>query len=217
MSCSYRALLAVAALLVIVSAGCSGPNQLSARQGAELDSMYAVNRGLEERLSALRDSLQFYDDIESGRYYRDRRMLTQEIEKLEYELSVCRDGGRTIETLSVDGIFEPASATLTDEGRSQLDALADTLQAAYSGHIIRVEGHSDSTPIGGKLQEQYPSNWELSAGRAAAIVRYLVEEHELPTGQLEVASYGSTRPVARNDTAAGRRENRRIRIALVSR
>lgn len=209
--------LIVVAAAAAVLAGCSGPNQLVMSQGAELDSMYAANRGLEERLSALRDSLQFYSDIESGQYYRDRRMLSQQIEKLEYELSVCRDGGRTIETLSVDALFEPASATLTENGRVRISAMADTLKARHAGDVIRVEGHSDSTPVGSRLAEKYPSNWELSAARAAAVVRFMVDEHDLPTGQIEVASYGSTRPIARNDTAEGRRENRRIRVAVVVR
>lgn len=209
--------LIVLATAAVVLAGCSGPNQLLISQGAELDSMYAVNRDLQERLSVLSDSVQFYSDIESGQYYRDRRMLNQQIEKLEYDLSVCRDGGRTIETLSVDALFEPASANLTDAGRSRISVMADTLQSRHAGDIIRVEGHADSTPVGTRLEETYPSNWELSAARAAAVVRYLVDEHDFPTGQIEVASYGSTRPIARNDTAEGRRENRRIRIAVVMR
>lgn len=214
---TFGVCLIVVTIAAAASAGCSGPNELVASQGAELDSVYAVNRDLQERLIALGDSLQFYSDIESGQYYRDRRMLTQEIEKLQYEVSVCRDGGRTIEMLSVDALFVPASAILTDAGRTRIDAMADTLKSRHAGDIIRIEGHADSTPVGSRLEATYPSNWELSAARAAAIVRYLVDEHDLPTGQIEVASYGSTRPIARNDTAEGRRENRRIRVAVVVR
>ena len=214
MHTSFRAYLtsvvAASALLI----GCSAPSAVTIQQDARLDSLYAVNQGLLKELDALRDTVQFYSDIETGQYYRDQRVLRDEIERLEYELSVCRDGGRTFETLQVDDLFEPASATLTDDGRARLAVLADTLKARHTGDVIRVEGHSDSSPVGGTLAEKFPSNWELSAARAAAVVRYLIDEHELPTGQVEVASYGSTRPVVRNDTAAGRRENRRIRIAV---
>ncbi len=214
---AFRPCTLFAALAASLLVGCSGPNELVMQRDAELDSMYTVNRGLEERLAALRDSVQFYSDIETGQYYRDRRAQEQRILKLEYDLSVCRDGGRTIQTLLVEALFEPASATLTSEGRARIDEMADTLKVHHTGDVIRVEGHADSTPIGPGLEETYPSNWELSAARAAAIVRYLVDEHDLPTGQIEVASYGSTRPVARNDTAEGRRENRRIRVAVVTR
>ena len=197
--------------------GCTATGEMTMQQnGAELDSMYAANEELHETLSVLRDSLQFLDDIESGQYYRDRRFLTDEIQRLEYTIETCRDGGRTIETLLVDDLFEPASATLTENGRDRLDEAADSLINRHVGDLIRIEAHSDSSPVGASLAETYPSNWELSAARAAAIVRYLVEEHDMPTGQVEVVSYGSSRPVARNDSAAGRQKNRRIRIAVLT-
>lgn len=209
---------AVVFLLLALLTGCTASNEvIEERQGAELDSLQAVIASLDEELSHVRDSLTFLSGIESGQYYRDQRVLQDEIQRLEYVLEVCRDGGRTIQIVSVDQIFEPASAILTDAGRAQLDELADTLASRHSGDIIRIEAHSDSSPIGSSLAETYPSNWELSAARAAAVVRYLVDEHEFPTGRLEVASYGATRPIARNDTAAGRQKNRRLRVAVVTR
>lgn len=198
--------------------GCSAPNEIIAPQsGGELDSLYAANEELRETVSVLQDSLQFYNDIESGQYYRDQRVLRDEIQRLEYVIEVCRDGGRTIEMLLVDDLFEPASTVLTTAGEARLDEMSDSLLAQHEGNVIRIEAHSDSSPIGSSLIQTFPSNWELSAARAAAIVRYLVSEHDMPTGQVEVASYGSTRPVARNDSALGRQKNRRIRIAVIER
>ena len=211
---SVTAALASACLF----AACASQNTaLVSRQGAELDSMYAENRDLIAELSVLRDSIQFYDDIESGQYYRDRRILEQEIQRLDYEVSVCRDGGKTVEILTADDLFRPGSADISPAGMARLAVVADSLTSAYLGHNIRVEGHSDSTPLGPNLQNVYPSNWELAAARAAAVVRYLVDEKGLPAGQIEIVSFGSTRPVAVNETAEGRRRNRRIRIAVVPR
>lgn len=206
-----------AAASVFALAGCASQQPMYAHQGAELDSMYAENRELSQRLSVLRDSLQFYDDIDSGQYYRDRRVLEQEIDRLEYELAVCADGGRTLQTLQVDELFEPASANLTDQGRARLFELADTLSSLPADHLLRVEGYADTTPIGSSLQEQYPSNWELSAARAAAVVRQLIEAHGISSDRFQVVSFGSTQPVETNATAAGRSANRRIRIAAVPR
>lgn len=206
--------LAVAILMM----GCTASNEMIEQQhDAEVDSLNATITDLHDELSLVRDSLRFLSDIDSGQYYRDRRVLQDEIQRLEYSLAVCRDGGRTIQTLAVDQIFEPASANLTDSGRSQLDVLAETLLSGYSEDVIRIEAHSDSSPVGPRLAETYPSNWELSAARAAAVVRYVIDEHDFPTGQLEVTSYGSTRPIAQNDSAAGREKNRRLRIAVVER
>ncbi len=185
------------------------------RQSAELDSMYAENRQLLGRIEALRDSLQFYDDIDSGQYYRDRRMLELEIDRLEYELAVCSDGGEIMQTLLVESLFAPASANLLDAGLGVLAGVADSLMALPSGYRFRVAGHADDTPIGGSLQERYPSNWELSAARAAAVVRHLTETYELDADRFEVVSFGTTRPVATNATAAGRSQNRRIEIVVV--
>lgn len=79
---------------------------------------------------------------------------------------------------------------------------------------IRIEGHTDNVPIKGKLKDRYPSNWELSTARATSVVRYVVEEGGVNSGNLEAVGYADTRPVAENDTEDGRAVNRRIEIVL---
>lgn len=204
-----------------VLAGCAAPGQLLqhrqiiARQTAEIDSLRTTQRHLRAEVVALRDSLQFIDDIDSGQYYRDRRTLEDRINKLEYQTAIAREGGLTVATLLVDDLFEPASATLTPGGQALLADVVATLQKAHPDRPVRVEGHSDSVPVGPSLKERYPSNWELSAARAAAVVRYLVDIHEMAPARLEVAAFSASRPAASNDSAEGRRRNRRIRIAVV--
>ena len=75
-----------------------------------------------------------------------------------------------------------------------------------------VEGFTDDRPI---QSDQYPSNWELSASRAAAVVRLLDAEGVDPQ-RMAAVGYGQFQPVARNDTAEGRRRNRRV-VLLISR
>lgn len=79
-------------------------------------------------------------------------------------------------------------------------------------NAIRVEGFTDNRPI---RTGQFPSNWELSTARAAAVVRMLVMEG-LEPHRLAAVGYGSFQPVARNDTEAGRKRNRRV-VLLISR
>ena len=201
--------------ILLILAGCSSQKELLTVQNVTIDSLRAENMVLRETLFIIKDSLKFFDEIDSGHYYREQRSLLTRIDKLEYDIGVCTDGGRTIAVLETDALFEPAEAVLLPDGEQLLTHLAEQLKPEYIGRIIRVEGHSDSIPLGPRLMEKYPSNWELSAARAAMVVRYLTETHDLPTGQIEVVAFGSTKPVARNDSAEGRRLNRRIRIAVM--
>ncbi|EMP55850.1 flagellar motor protein MotD [Marinobacter santoriniensis NKSG1] len=79
-------------------------------------------------------------------------------------------------------------------------------------NAVRVEGFTDNQPIS---TSKFPSNWELAAARAAAVVRMLVREGVEPE-RLAAVGYGQYQPVARNDTDAGRRRNRRV-VLLISR
>ena len=81
------------------------------------------------------------------------------------------------------------------------------------GHdnAMLVEGHTDNIPI---RSSTFPSNWELSAARAASVVRYLAIEGVSPS-RMGAMGYGEFQPVVRNDTPQGRRKNRRV-VLLVS-
>ena len=56
----------------------------------------------------------------------------------------------------------------------------------------------------------YPSNWELSAARAAAALRYIVERGQIPATRLRAVGYADTRPILPNDSPENRIRNRRI-------
>ncbi len=108
-------------------------------------------------------------------------------------------------------LFEPGSASLTADGQHVVDALAVGLTGLPNE--ITVEGHTDSRPI---HTIRFPSNWELSVGRASTVLRELVEQHGLPPGKLSAAGYADQRPVASNETAEGRAANRRVEIVVRS-
>jgi chemotaxis protein MotB len=76
------------------------------------------------------------------------------------------------------------------------------------GREIRVEGHTDNTPI---HTARFPSNWELSAARALAVVKNLYQSGADPA-KLSAVGYGEFRPIVPNNTEANKRENRRIEI-----
>ena len=99
-------------------------------------------------------------------------------------------------------------------GKAASDVLAPVAQVLNKlPNDIIVEGHTDNVPI---KSGDYPTNWELSAARADAVVELLAAKYAVPQERLIAAAYGENRPVAGNDTPAGRALNRRIEI-IVSR
>ncbi len=109
-----------------------------------------------------------------------------------------------------DILFHSGDATLPNTAIPALDALATTL-VRYP-NPVRVEGHTDNRPINTRL---YPSNWELSAARAASVVHRFANAGVAPD-RLSVIGFGENRPIMPNDTQAGRDANRRVVIVILS-
>ncbi|WP_455200935.1 OmpA/MotB family protein [Kaarinaea lacus] len=108
-------------------------------------------------------------------------------------------------------LFDSGSAVVKKSGQVVLHKLAKELWDVPYQTIVA--GFTDNVPISKRLQEQFPSNWDLAASRATNVVMFL-EESGIPKGQLVVVSLGENQPVASNDTAEGRAQNRRIEIRL---
>ncbi len=105
-------------------------------------------------------------------------------------------------------LFAPGSAELKSDGKALLDGLAGVF-GAYDCSVA-VEGHTDNRPI---ANTRYPSNWELSTGRAATVARYLIGRGYDPA-RLQARGYADTRPLAANHTPAGRARNRRVSLIV---
>lgn len=103
-------------------------------------------------------------------------------------------------------------------GRANLEATGQQLVQKLSAILTRtngtisIEGHTDNVPIRSSV---YPSNWELSAARAAMVLRQLVSMG-LPAGKLRAIAYADTKPVGSNATAPGRAANRRVELVISS-
>ena len=115
--------------------------------------------------------------------------------------------------------FAPGQAVLEPEGRAEMDKLAGALselQAKIPADIpwvLRVDGHTDNRPI---ASPQFPSNWALSAGRAIAVVQYLMAKG-IPPQRLVAAGFGEYQPIDPADTDEARSRNRRIELKLTER
>ena len=129
-------------------------------------------------------------------------------------LSVYTKDGMVYVSMDEKLLFRTGSIQVDPRGVQALKTLAGVLEVNPDIKIT-VEGHTDDVPIGLGLMERYPTNWELSAARAIGVVRIMQEKGWLEPERLSAAGYSYYRPVASNDTAEGRRQNRRIEITLV--
>ncbi len=112
--------------------------------------------------------------------------------------------------LSSPVLFKSGRANLAEDAMTALDSLGKAL-APLKTEII-VEGHTDNIRVG---HARYRTNWELSAGRANAVIDYLSAKFLMPQEQFLAAAYGEFRPIADNSTASGRAKNRRIEIIVL--
>jgi len=112
--------------------------------------------------------------------------------------------------IRTDILFPSGVAQLSDPATAVLHDLAAIL--AGFGNPLRVEGFTDDMPISNTL---YPSNWELSAARAASVAR-LFSTSGIAPARLGIIGWGETRPIADNATAEGRNQNRRVLVVVMS-
>lgn len=106
-----------------------------------------------------------------------------------------------------------------DNGRAELTPIAQQLIGRIAGvladlpNAVRVEGHTDDTPIS---TARFRSNWDLSTARATEVVAFFIEQGQLAPERLSAAGYAEYRPRGVNLTPAGRARNRRVDIVVLN-
>jgi chemotaxis protein MotB len=134
------------------------------------------------------------------------QIAAQEIEVVEED--------DQLKVVFVDKIlFDSGSAEINKRGMELLQIMANPLKENKEQKIM-VEGHTDDIPLSEGLKNLFPSNWELSTARAAAVVRFFQEQAGIEPERLSATGYSFYRPVAPNTTEEGRHQNRRIEIIL---
>jgi chemotaxis protein MotB len=83
---------------------------------------------------------------------------------------------------------------------------------AASKGKVRIEGHTDNVPVA--FSERFNSNWDLSAARSASVADFFINNSGFSQGNMIVAGFADTKPIATNTTAAGRARNRRIEVIV---
>jgi chemotaxis protein MotB len=112
--------------------------------------------------------------------------------------------------IRTDILFPSGVARIAPQAQSVLGSLAGIL--APFPNPLRIEGYTDNKPIS---TAAYPSNWELSAARAASVAR-LFSDHGVTPNRLGIMGWGEVRPIADNATEDGRNRNRRVMVVVLS-
>ncbi|MEB3298253.1 MAG: OmpA family protein [Candidatus Sericytochromatia bacterium] len=143
--------------------------------------------------------------------------VADKVEKLAEQLGASASFDVHVEkrglviSIADTALFPAGSADLDPKTRAMLGQVAAL--AAKTGNSLRIEGHTDNTPI---RSARFPSNWELSTARATSVVRHLVDNGLMPPARVSAAGYGETYPKAPNDSLANRARNRRVDIVVLS-
>ena len=125
-------------------------------------------------------------------------------------VAVEQDEDKVIITVGAGGAFASGSADLTPEAIAIMQQIAGV--NAENDSEITVSGHTDDVPL--IFGSRYRDNWDLAAARSASVVQSLSSDGVITDERLEAISYGESRPVESNETAAGRSKNRRIEIEI---
>jgi len=143
-----------------------------------------------------------------------RQELTEALsaEISEQKIALRHEPNGLVISLREVGFFDSGSAHIKPESLSAFDRIATILRDKK--YPLRIEGHTDDVPI---HTSQFASNWELSAARATELVRTLIVRNGFPADRLSAGGFAEFHPVATNQTAEGRAQNRRVDVVILER
>ena len=211
--------------LVVMALGLSTLNyrQRSKTARARADSLTFTDSVLKSRNTALAAALdtqiaaasrQKETELNQLRSTYDQLVNDMQAEIAQGQIQITRLADRLSVSMVDKILFPSGEASITTAGYRILHRVGDVLNTT-EGKVIRVEGHTDNVAISERLQNTFPTNWELSTARASNVVRFLQDSVGIAPTRLQAVGLSEYHPVANNATVSGRSQNRRIEIALL--
>ena len=180
---------------------------------AQVERTRERDRLIEEREWAVRHAREEKERESEELVEAERQLaegLKKELGEARAKLAMTERG--LVITFLDEVFFDSGKAVIKEEGKEALNKVAQVLKETVADSPVAVEGHTDNEPI---KYSGWLSNWELSSGRALAVLHYFVETHSLAPGRLQAVAQGEFHPVASNDTPEGRRQNRRVEVVIL--
>lgn len=130
---------------------------------------------------------------------------------LTTELSTKLNQSQLMITIRDNALFAPGEAIVKPEARILAKEISNLLQK-FSDYDVIVSGHTDNVPMNSL---KYPSNWDLSSDRALQFMKILLLNPSLDPKRFMSTGYGEYRPIATNNTTAGKAKNRRVEVSII--
>lgn len=142
-----------------------------------------------------------------------KRQLDEYIaeEGLDTELETQLNHQQLMITIRDTALFASGSAIIKQEAQHLAIAIATMLEQ-YPQYEIKISGHTDDVPMN---TTEFPSNWELSSGRAVNFMKILLDNSVSDPSRFSATGYSEYRPIATNDTSDGRTRNRRVEVSII--
>jgi len=227
--------LLLTAFCLLSFPGCAKNRQKLTDLGSEVERLNRrleesenTNQSLRGKLDELRAELRRQQEAHQQDLQQVEQQKTQEsnelldaqrelTESLKKELGDARaklamtERGLVLTFLD-EIFFDSGKAVVKEDGLQTLDKVAKVLKETVPNSPVAVEGHTDNEPI---KYSSWRTNWELSSGRALAVVHHFIDNQGVAPERLQAAGFGEFHPVASNDAAQGRRQNRRVEIVIL--
>lgn len=192
----------LAGLAMVVASGCA--INFAKRSPWDIQQLAELSDQLEQFKTLARLKAEEADQLRRAKEMLEGRLSSS-------EASIGYDERGLVTRMLDRVLFDSGKAELRRSAHGVLGKVAKVLQEVPE-QPIRVEGHTDDVPI---KYSGWADNRALSLARANAVVEHLVQQHGIDPSRLSAEGFGEARPIAPNDTAAGRRENRRVEIIIL--
>jgi len=176
-----------------------------AQQARALAEQAARDKSAAEAARAAAESARLAAEANAAKAEREKAELRDQLRQQLNSILETRESARGLIVNLSDVLFDTASSNLKPGAREKMAKVAGIL-LSHRGLKLQVEGHTDS--VGSTDYNQ-----RLSENRANSVRAYLVEQGLAPNS-IGTAGFGETMPVASNDTAAGRQQNRRVELIV---
>jgi len=184
-----------------------GAGALSFGEGSAVESIKA-KQIISKRQQGLREFHEFLlDKSKSDKMLTSLSGLAESL--LASDVVVKKRGPSFVLAFRSEKMFEPGGAKLKPSMKKALADLGNVLR--YSETEVMIEGHTDDIQI---ATAKFPSNWELSATRAANVMKFFLDETDVGKDRLGSVGYADTKPIVRNINKAFRARNRRVEIII---
>ena len=196
----------------LISSGVSQLNELN-------DYINNMGTNPDEESDINEDTMGKYEEYKNEQMLEQSGMLGDQLEDQLAGAGLAGNGDYDIEIhtqyvkLTINGalLFNSGSAELRESSYEFVDKLGDVLKN-YSDYKIEIIGHTDNVPM--SPNKKFADNWELSQGRSLTVLKYLIDVKDIPPQKLSSLGKGEYEPIASNDTAEGRAQNRRVEIKI---